>query len=217
MHEPWLLLAIAALGAYHGANPGMGWLFAVSLGIQDRSRRSVVRALPAIAAGHELSIVVVAVTVSLLGLLADAATLRLGAAAALIAFGLFRFARPRWHPRWTRMRVRGRELALWSFLMSSAHGAGLMVAPLLIAGAGGGSAEAHGHDVAPAVAAHLPLPETALLVTAHVAAMLTVMGAIALLVYGRFSTRLVRRIWPNLDGLWAGAFVVTGTFALVTA
>jgi hypothetical protein len=215
MHEPWLLLAIAALGAYHGANPGMGWLFAVSLGIQDRSRSSVVRALPAIAAGHELSIVVVAVAVSLLGLFADAAALRLGAAAALIAFGLFRFARPRWHPRWTRMRVRGRELALWSFLMSSAHGAGLMVAPLLIAGTGT-SAEAHAHDLAPAGAAHLPLPEIALLVTVHVAAMLAVMGAIALLVYGRFSTRLLRRIWPNLDGLWAAAFVFTGTFALVT-
>jgi hypothetical protein len=216
MREPWLLLSMAALGAYHGANPGMGWLFAVSLGLQERSRRSVVRALPPIAAGHELSIVVVAVTVSLLGLLADAAALRLGAAAALIAFGVFRFARPRWHPRWTRMRVRGRELALWSFLMSSAHGAGLMVAPLLIAG-GAGEAEADVHGVAPAGAAHLPIPDTAALVTVHVAAMLAVMGAIALLVYGRFSTRLVRRIWPNLDGLWAGAFVATGAFALVTA
>src|SRR2546427_6039079 len=91
---PWGWAALLLLGAYHGANPGMGWLFAVSLGIQDRSRRSVVRALPAIAAGHELSIVVVAVAVSLLGLLADATALRLGAAAALIAFGLFRFARP---------------------------------------------------------------------------------------------------------------------------
>ena len=217
MREPWLLLSMAALGAYHGANPGMGWLFAVSLGLQERSRRSVVRALPPIAAGHELSIVVVAVTVSLLGLLADAAALRLGAAAALIAFGVFRFARPRWHPRWTRMRVRGRELALWSFLMSSAHGAGLMVAPLLIAGGAGGEAEADVHGVAPAGAAHLPIPDTAALVTVHVAAMLAVMGAIALLVYGRFSTRLVRRIWPNLDGLWAGAFVATGAFALVTA
>jgi hypothetical protein len=215
MHEPWLLLAIAALGAYHGANPGMGWLFAVSLGMQDRSRRSVVRALPVIAAGHELSIVVVAVVVSLLGLIADAAALRLGAAAALVAFGLFRFARPRWHPRWTRMRVRGRELAFWSFLMSSAHGAGLMVAPLLVAGTAA-SAQAHEHGVAPAGAGHLPLPEMALLVTVHVAAMLAVMAAVALLVYERFSTQLLRRIWPNLDALWAGAFVLTGAFALVT-
>jgi hypothetical protein len=215
MPEPWLLLAMAALGAYHGANPGMGWLFAVSLGMQDRSRRSVVRALPPIAIGHELSIVLVAVAVTLLGLIADATALRLGAATALIAFGLFRFARPRWHPRWTRMRVRGRELALWSFLMSSAHGAGLMVAPLLVAGTGA-RAEAHADDLAPTGAAHLPLSETALLVTVHVAAMLAVMGAVALLVYSRFSTGLLRRIWPNLDGLWAGAFVLSGAFALVT-
>jgi hypothetical protein len=215
MHEPWLLLAMAGLGAYHGANPGMGWLFAVSLGMQDRSRRSVVRALPLIAVGHELSIVVVAVAVSVFGLFADADALRLGAAAALVAFGVFRFARPRWHPRWTRMRVRGRELAFWSFLMSSAHGAGLMVAPLLVAGTTT-AAEAHADDIAPAGATHLPVPEMALLVTVHVAAMLAVMGAVALLVYGRFSTRLLRRIWPNLDGLWAGAFVLTGAFALVT-
>ena len=214
MHA-WLILSIAGLGAYHGANPGMGWLFAVSLGLQDRSRRSVVRALPAIAAGHELSIALVAVVVTLLGVLGDATALRIGAAAVLIAFGVFRFARPRWHPRWTRMRVRGRELALWSFFMSSAHGAGLMVAPFLIAGAGG-NAEAHEHDLAPAGAAHLPLPDLGLLVTIHVAAMLAVMGAIALAVYGHFSTRLLRRIWPNLDGLWAAAFVMTGVFALAT-
>lgn len=215
MEEPWLVLSIAALGAYHGANPGMGWLFAVSLGIQDRSQRSVVRALPVIAAGHELSIVTVAVVVSLLGLLADATALRIGAAAALIAFGVFRFARPRWHPRWTRMRVKPSELAFWSFLMSSAHGAGLMVAPLLIAGSAG-RAEAHGHDLAPA-AASLPLPHIALLVTVHVAAMLTVMAVFALVSYRHFSTRLLRRLWPNLDGLWAGAFVASGVFALAMA
>jgi hypothetical protein len=216
MHEPWLLLSIAALGAYHGANPGMGWLFAVSLGIQDRSQRSVVRALPVIAAGHELSIVVVAVAVSLLGLLADATALRVGAATALIAFGIFRFVRPRWHPRWTRMRVRPRELAFWSFLMSSAHGAGLMVAPLLIAGSAGG-AVAHGHDAVPAGAAELPLPHVALLVTVHVAAMLAVMAVFALVSYRHFSTRLLRRVWPNLDGVWATAFLVSGAFALSMA
>jgi hypothetical protein len=211
MHGPTLLLAIAALGAYHGANPAMGWLFAVSLGMQDGSRRSVVRALPAIAIGHELAVVLVAVVVSALGLLADPALLQVCAAAALIGFGVFRFLRPRWHPRWTRMRVRGRELVIWSFLMSSAHGAGLMVAPLLIAGASGGG----GHDLLGGT--HLDLPETALLITLHAAIMIGVTAAVALGVYTRFSTTLLRRIWPNLDGVWAAAFVVSGTFALLTA
>ena len=212
MHGLTLLLAVAALGAYHGANPAMGWLFAVSLGMQDDSRRSVVRALPAIAIGHELAVVLVAVVVSALGLLADPMLLQVCAAAALIGFGVFRFLRPRWHPRWTRMRVCGRELVVWSFLMSTAHGAGLMVAPLLIAGAASG---AHQHDLIPA--GNLDLRATALLVTVHAAAMIAVTSAIALWVYGRFSTRLLRRLWPNLDAVWAAAFVVSGTFALLTA
>ena len=212
MHGLTLLLAVAALGAYHGANPAMGWLFAVSLGMQDGSRRSVVRALPAIAIGHELAVVLVAAVVSVLGLLADPALLQVGAATALIGFGTFRFLRPRWHPRWTRMRVRGRELVLWSFLMSSAHGAGLMVAPLLIAGAATGS---HQHDLFST--ANLDLSEAALLVTVHAAVMIAVTSAIAFGVYSRFSTQLLRRIWPNTDGVWAAAFVVSGTFALLTA
>ena len=212
MHGLSLLLAIAALGAYHGANPAMGWLFAVNMGMQDGSRRSVVRALPPNARGPAQAVVLVAVVVSVLGLLADPTLLQVGAAAALISFGAFRFLRPRWHPRWTRMRVSGRELVAWSFLMSSAHGAGLMVAPLLIAGAAGG---AHQHDLIPA--GHLDLPQAALLVTMHAAVMLAVTSAIALWVYSRFSTQLLRRMWPNMDGVWATAFVVSGSFALLTA
>ena len=125
----WALLVIAALGAYHGLNPAMGWLFAVALGMQDRDRRAVLRALPPIALGHELSLVLVAAAVLGLGLLADPSVLHLAAGIALILFGIFRFAKPRAHFRWTTMRVNRRELAWWSFLMSSAHGAGLMVAP----------------------------------------------------------------------------------------
>ncbi|MDX6546688.1 MAG: hypothetical protein QOG33_238 [Gaiellales bacterium] len=211
MHGLTLILLICALGAYHGANPAMGWLFAVSLGMQDGSRRSVVRALPAIAVGHELSVIVVAAVISTFGLLASPAVLQVAAAAALILFGGFRFLRPRWHPRWTRMRVRGRELVAWSFLMSSAHGAGLMLAPLLIAGAASGG---H-HDLLSGT--RLDFPETALLVTLHGAVMIGVTSAVALGVYSRFSTTLLRRIWPNLDGVWAAAFVVSGTFALLTA
>jgi len=211
VHGPTLVLLICALGAYHGANPAMGWLFAVSLGMQDGSRRAVLRALPPIAIGHELSVVLVAVVVSALGLLASPAVLQVVAAAALIGFGVFRFARPRLHPRWTRMQVRGRELTLWSFLMSSAHGAGLMVAPLLIAGAASGS----NHDLL--AGSHLDLGTTAMLVTLHAAVMIAVTAAVALAVYTRFSTTLLRRIWPNMDGVWAAAFLVSGTFALITA
>jgi hypothetical protein len=209
VHGAELILAVVALGAYHGANPAMGWLFAVSLGMQDCSRRSVVRALPPIAIGHELSVVAVAVVVSALGLLASPALLQVAAAAALIGFGTFRFLRPRWHPRWTRMRVDKKELMAWSFLMSSAHGAGLMVLPLLIAGAAAGD-----HST---LWSGLDVPQAALLVTLHAAAMLAVTSAIALGVYTRFSTTLLRRMWPNMDGVWSTAFLVSGTFALLSA
>lgn len=51
---PWVTLFL--LGAYHGINPGMGWLFAVALGLQERTRAAVLRALPPIALGHLVSI-----------------------------------------------------------------------------------------------------------------------------------------------------------------
>jgi threonine/homoserine/homoserine lactone efflux protein len=103
---------LAALGAYHGLNPGMGWLFAVSQGLQHGDRRAVTRSFVPIAVGHEASVVVVAALVLGLGVVADPGVLHVAAAATLVAFGVFRFVRPRWHPRWTTMRVNRRELTL---------------------------------------------------------------------------------------------------------
>src|SRR5215212_1252119 len=106
---PWVLMAL--LGAYHGLNPAMGWLFAVALGMQERDRGAVLRALPPIAIGHELAIGVVVAVVLGLGLLTDPSALHLGAGVALIAFGLFRFVKPRAHFRWVmRGNVGRREL-----------------------------------------------------------------------------------------------------------
>jgi hypothetical protein len=99
------LATLALLGAYHGLNPAMGWLFAVGLGMQDRDRGSVLRALPPLAVGHELALAVVALLVVGAGMAADPQALHVAAAAILIGFGVFRFAKPRAHPRWTTMRV----------------------------------------------------------------------------------------------------------------
>ena len=60
----WPWAALALLGAYHGINPGMGWLFAVARGMQEKSRRAVLSSLLPIAIGHEASIVMVVVAVS---------------------------------------------------------------------------------------------------------------------------------------------------------
>jgi hypothetical protein len=211
---PWVLMAL--LGAYHGLNPAMGWLFAVALGMQERRRAAVVRALGPIALGHELAIVAVAALVLGLGVLADSSALHLGAGIALIAFGAFRFIKPRAHPRWTTMRVNRAELTWWSFLMSSAHGAGLMVAPVLL-GAGTAEAGAAGDHALEAVrGGALSVPESGLAIALHVGAMIAVMGVVAVVVYERVGVAVLRKAWVNLDGVWAAAFVVAGVLTLFT-
>ena len=127
---PWITLAL--LGAYHGINPGMGWLFAVSLGLQERSRAAVLRAFAPIAIGHFVSIMAVVALVAIIKLTLRPEMLRYAGAAALITFGIYKMAAPMSHPRWVGMRVSSRQLALWSFLMATAHGAGLMVVPLVL-------------------------------------------------------------------------------------
>ena len=205
MTDAATIALMAGLGAYHGLNPAMGWLFAVGLGLQERSRSALLGALGPIALGHELAIALIAGLVVVLGVVADAEPLRLGAAALLVAFGLFRFARPRAHPRWAKMRVNRRELTWWSFLMSSAHGAGLMVAPVLL---GAGAASPDHTEALGSVG------EALVVMTVHVGAMLLVMGAVAVLVYEKVGLAVLRRAWLNTDHLWAVAFVVAGLVTL---
>jgi hypothetical protein len=211
---PWVLMAL--LGAYHGLNPAMGWLFAVALGMQERDRGAVLRALPPIALGHEASVVLAAGLVLGLGLLADTSTLHLGAGIALVAFGIFRFVKPRAHFRWVKARVSRKELAWWSFLMSTAHGAGLMVAPVLLGAGAAGEAAAQDHTLA-SVQEHAMSPAgSGLAVLLHVGAMVAVMGAIAVLVYDRWGLTVLQRTWINLDAVWAGAFVLAGVLTFFT-
>jgi hypothetical protein len=207
------LATLALLGAYHGLNPAMGWLFAVGLGMQDRDRGSVLRALPPIAIGHELALAAVALLVVGAGLAADPHALHVAAAALLIGFGIFRFAKPRAHPRWTTMRVTPRELTWWSFLMSSAHGAGLMVTPVLL-GTGVPAAGAHaGHDHPLTT---MSMGEGLIAITVHVGAMLLVMGVIAVLVYEKLGLSFLQKAWINSDQVWAAAFVAAGVVTLFT-
>jgi hypothetical protein len=204
-------LTLAGLGVYHGVNPAMGWLFAVSRGMQERSRRAVLRSLVPIAIGHEASIALVALLVLGLSTTTDPQELRIGAAIALVAFGIFRFVKPRAHFRWTSMRVSDRELGVWSFLMSTAHGAGLMVAPVIL----GLQASSHSHDDM-AMLSGGPIDIAAVGIAVHVLAMLVVMGAIAFVVYERVGLQVLRRAWLNTDQVWAGAFVLAGLVTLTS-
>jgi hypothetical protein len=194
----------------------MGWLFAVSRGMQERSRRAVVRSLVPIAIGHELSIALVALLVVGLEVVADSSTLRIVAAAALFGFGIFRFVKPRAHFRWTSMRVSDRELTLWSFLMSTAHGAGLMIAPVLIGLQGSiDRSGARAHDHADLGLLNASIGTGAVGIALHVAAMLAVMGVVAVVVYERLGLKVLRSAWINTDVLWAGAFVLAAFITLL--
>jgi hypothetical protein len=204
----WATLAV--LGVYHGVNPAMGWLFAVNRGMQERSRRAVFRSLVPIAIGHEASIALVAALVLLLSTSTDPIALRVGAATVLVGFGIFRFVKPRAHFRWTSMRVTDRELGVWSFLMSSAHGAGLMVAPVIL-----GLRASHNHDDM-AMLSGGQIDIAAVGVAVHVAAMIAVMGAIAFVVYERVGLQILRKAWVNTDHVWAASFVLAGLVTLTS-
>src|SRR5215207_4872531 len=127
----WTWWALSALGAGHGLNPGMGWLFAVALGMQEGRSRAVWRALPPLALGHLLAVGAAALGAAALGQVVPAHAMKWIIGASLLVLGGVRLVRHR-HPRYGGMRVGFRELTIWSFLMATAHGAGLMVLPLLV-------------------------------------------------------------------------------------
>jgi hypothetical protein len=206
-HDALSWPALLALGAGHGINPAMGWLFAVALGLQAGSRRVVWAALGPLAAGHAAAIGATIVVADTAGLVLPPSTLRWLVAAFLVGLGGYRLVRAR-HFAYGGMRAGGRQLAIWSFLMASAHGAGLMVLPLVL----GHPAESpHGHLLASASLGPVALGRTGLMAALiHSAGYLAVTGAIAALVYERFGVGFLRRGWINLDLLWAAALVITG-------
>lgn len=213
----WPWAALFLLGAYHGINPGMGWLFAVALGMQEKSSRAVWRALVPISVGHAVAIGVV---VALAGLVQAALPLRsvkIGAAFALLAFGCYHLLRHR-HPRFGGMQVGFGDLAIWSFLMASAHGAGLMVLPVLFrmpkGGVGADSAGMHHHHHLNAMAMGGASADLSAIVV-HTLGYLIVTGLVAWVVYEKLGLAFLRKAWLNLDLIWAVALVVTGCFVLV--
>jgi hypothetical protein len=211
----WPWVALTVLGAFHGLNPAMGWLFAVGLGLQEREETIVRRALVPIAAGHAASIALVVVVFGLLSAVVPLAALARISAGALIAFGVWRLARLRHHPRWVGMRVGFRDLTIWSFLMSTAHGAGLMLAPAILGLAAARLELGQDHHLQAAGALSGSTVTAFLAVVVHTAAMLAVAGAIATVVYRVLGLSILRRAWVNLDLLWALSLVLAGVLLLV--
>lgn len=215
MSELWPWLALFGLGAYHGINPAMGWLFAVALGLQEKSRRAVLSAIPPIALGHALSIAVVVGIVWLAQASLPEKALRYAAAAILFGFGLFRLVRSR-HPRWVGMRVGFRDLTLWSFLMTSAHGAGLMLIPILLGWPREHAEHSHAGIISSNQMTALSGPlQWLVAIVVHSAGHLSVAVLIALVVYEKLGLALLRRAWFNLDLLWMIALMISGVLILL--
>jgi hypothetical protein len=232
MSWSWSWVSLLLLGAFHGLNPAMGWLFAVARGFQERRLRAVVAALGPIALGHALSIGVVAVVVGLLGLVVPSEVLLVLGGVALLAFAGYKVATRFRHPRWVGMRVGSRDLVLWSFLMATAHGAGLMLVPVLARlGEREVAVVAAGHEDHTGHAAHMAhltqtghaahvanaadgLGGSVAAVGLHTAAMFLVMGVLAILVYRKLGVEVLRRAWVNLDFVWVGALTTAGAITL---
>jgi hypothetical protein len=205
----WPWLALILLGAWHGLNPGMGWLFSVALGLQQRSRYAVFAALVPIALGHALAIGLVVFLVYIVGAVVPFRWLQMGGAAALFIVAFWKLWRAR-HPTWVGMCVSFWDLTLWSWLMASAHGAGLMVVPVLL------GAKSAFCGTIPAGAGSSLLSFQPLLVSAavgvHTLSHLVMSGLIAWVVYDLIGLAVLRRSWINLDLIWCLSLVVAAVF-----
>ena len=197
---------LLALGAGHGINPAMGWLFAVALGLQRGSRKAVWFALGPLAMGHGLAMLLTIGAAAAIGVVLPPSTLKWGVAALLVALGVYRLVRSR-HIVYGGMQVNNRELATWSFLMATAHGAGLMMLPLVLGRLP--SAEHVHHLSAGMLGGGIEWSGIAAAVI-HTAGYLLVTGTIAAIVYEKLGLRFLRTAWVNLDLLWAVALVATG-------
>lgn len=205
------LTALALLGVFHGIDPGMGWLFAVSFGLQERSRRAVVRSLPPIALGHEAAIATMIVVLTVTSSVFASKAIVLTGGLILLAFGIWSIRRKR-HVRWVGMRLSRWQLAGWSFVMSSAHGAGLMLMTVF--------AFSMNDGVSPLDIPRYGVPHAVtiglLAMAVHVGAMIITCGAVALVVYEVLGLRVLRSLWVNLDKVWAFALVGAGVVTLLS-
>ena len=199
-----LWIAVLAIGAYHGLNPGMGWPLAVANGLAARRGTAVFATLLPLAAGHLLAMAVILIPFSALGaVLAWSGPIRLAAGVLLVAAGTWRLLDRR-HPRFLA-RIKPSRLVWWSFLMATAHGAGLMLLPFAI----GLCATA---TSTPQLGGGLGV--AALVSIAHTAAMLSSGLVAAWIVYRYLGLRVLNRAWVNLDGVWGVSLVIAGGASL---
>jgi hypothetical protein len=207
----WLWLAIVASGLYHGINPGMGWPLAVAAGLMEKSPRALFASLWPLSLGHLAAMLVMLLPFAMLLALAQwQHQIQAGAGLLVIAFGVFRLLDPR-HPR-VLARIKPTQLALWSFVVAIAHGAGLMLVPIYL-----GLCETDGLDQGHEAAATLAtanLGMAVLVSIVHSIAMISAGACAAWLVYRYLGLQFVARSWFNLDRIWAVSLILVGAVAL---
>ena len=207
----WLWLVVVVSGLYHGVNPGMGWPLAVSAGLMDKSPRALLAALWPLSLGHLLAMLAILLPFAMLLALAQwRHQIQAGAAVLVIGFGAYRLLSPR-HPR-VLARIRPTQLALWSFVVAIAHGAGLMLVPMYL-----GLCETSASDQSREAAATLINTnfDVAIEVSiVHSIAMVIAGGCAAWLVYRYLGLTFVSRSWFNLDTVWAVSLILVGATAL---
>jgi hypothetical protein len=210
----WLWAAIVASGLYHGINPGMGWPLAVAAGLMDKSARALLAALVPLSVGHLLAMLMMLLPFAMLLAVAEwQRQIQIGASLLLIAYGMLRLVYPR-HPR-VLARIKPAQLALWSFVVAIAHGAGLMLVPIYL-GLCESAGLDRGHQAAAAlIGANLAM---ALIVSVvHSVAMISAGGGAAWLVYRYLGLQYLSRSWFNLDAVWALSLILVGVIALALA
>jgi len=206
-----LWLAVVASGLYHGVNPGMGWPLAVSAGLMERSSRALLAALWPLTVGHLLAMLVVILPFSLLVVLVQWQQLiQIGASVFVIGFGIFQLINRR-HPRMLA-RIRPTQLALWSFAVAIAHGAGLMLVPIYLGLCRTADLD-RGHKAAGALI-NANLGMAVLVSVVHTVAMIAAGGFLAWLVYRYLGLKFVSRSWFNLDATWAFSLTLVGALSL---
>ncbi len=204
--------AVIASGLYHGLNPGMGWPLAVSAALMRRSYSHIFKALLALGLGHFLAMTAILLPFSaMLVLVRWQWEIRLAAACLVIAMGCWLLINRR-HPRFLS-RIPPSRLALWSFLVAMAHGAGLMLVPIYL-GLCNLSAESVGHSAAATLMGSTISAALGVAIV-HTSAMIVAGGSLALGVYYWLGLKFLSRSWFNLDLLWALSLIFVGAVSLL--
>ena len=189
----------------------MGWPLAVSAGLMEKSSRALVAALWPLTVGHLLAMLLVLLPFALLVTLVEwQRQIQIGASLLVIGFGIFRLIN-RHHPR-ALARIRPTQLALWSFAVAIAHGAGLMLVPIYL-GLCRASDLDKGHQAAGALI-NFNLGMAVLTSVVHSVSMIAAGGLSAWLVYRYLGLKFMQRSWFNLETTWAVSLILVGAIAL---